>query len=242
MTFSEYFQTLKGMTVEGAQIVADKTKKVASVAKANLAIRNEEDKVRKAQMELGKLFYRSYIAGEEPDMDVFLPWCEKISLCKIAIDDLKDTIEELKSKGETDEDEFVVEVVTNEETCDCGCHGDHEQQQHHHHHHHDHHGHCCCGHDHEEEVEEEVADRRVKQDRDLACGCQGGEEEVQVDDLKDSGMVICEYEEEAMEKPSIRRVQEDRDLAGGSHGVEEFMEHDDLKDSGIVVCEYEEEL
>ncbi len=236
MTFSEYFKTLKGMTVEGAQIVATKTKNVASIAKANLAIRNEEDKVRKAQMELGKLFYRSYIVGEEPDMGEFVPWCEKISACKIAIDDLKDAIEELKSKGETDEeDEFVVEIVTNEETCDCGCHGDHE----HHHHHHD--GHCCCGHDHEE-VEEEVTDRRVKQDRDLACGCQGDEEEVQADDLKDSGIVICEYEEEAMEKPSNRRVKEDRDLAGGSDGVEEFMEHDDLKDCGVVVCEYEEEL
>lgn len=114
MSFNEYFETIKGMAVEGAQTAVKKTKQIASIAKANLAIRNEEEKIKKAQIELGKLYYKDYIVGEEPDPAEYNPWCEKISESKIAIEDLKIAIEDLRSSGadeKEDEDDFVVEIT-----------------------------------------------------------------------------------------------------------------------------------
>lgn len=112
-TFNEYFETIKDMAVEGAQTAVKKTKQIASIAKANLAIRAEEDKIKKAQIELGKLYYKDYIVGEDPDPAEYTPWCEKISESKIAIEDLKIAIEDLRNAGadQEDEDDFVVEIT-----------------------------------------------------------------------------------------------------------------------------------
>lgn len=114
MSFNDYFETLKDMAVEGAQTAVKKTKQIASVTKANVAIRNEEVKIKKAQIELGKLYYKDYIVGETPDPAEYNPWCEKISESKIAIEDLKIAIEDLKSSGESEQesdDDFVVEIT-----------------------------------------------------------------------------------------------------------------------------------
>ena len=112
-TFNEYLETIKDLAVEGAQTAVKKTKQMAAIAKANLAIRTEEDKIKKAQIELGKLYYKDYIVGEDPDPAEYNPWCEKISESKIAIEDLKITIEDLRNAGAAQEadDDFVVEVT-----------------------------------------------------------------------------------------------------------------------------------
>ena len=113
-TFNEYLETIKDMAVEGAQTAVKKTKQMASIAKANLAIRAEEDKIKKAQIELGKLYYKDYIVGEDPDPAEYNPWCEKISESKIAIEDLKIAIEDLRNAGsaqDDDDDDFVVEIT-----------------------------------------------------------------------------------------------------------------------------------
>lgn len=106
-TFNDYLETFKGMAVEGAQTAVKKTRQLASVAKANLAIRTEEEKIKKAQIELGKLYYKDYIVGQTPDPAVYTPWCERISESKIAIEDLKIAIEELRNEGCVDDDETV---------------------------------------------------------------------------------------------------------------------------------------
>ncbi len=174
MKISEYFTTLKGYAVEGAKITAQKTKQAATIAKANVEIRAEEDKIKKAYAEMGKLFYKDYIVGEEPDMAEYLPWCEKVTASKETIEDLKLTIEDMKANGEK-EDEFVVEVVES----DCCCGGD-----------------CHC-HDHDHETEEEPelipGDRPVLRDRD--CGC-GDDKGVYVNHDKEGSVIIEEYEEE----------------------------------------------
>lgn len=108
-TFNDYLETFKGMAVEGAQTAVKKTRQLASVAKANLAIRTEEEKIKKAQIELGKLYYKDYIVGQTPDPAVYTPWCERISESKIAIEDLKIAIEELRSQGHDDDDEIVTD-------------------------------------------------------------------------------------------------------------------------------------
>lgn len=110
-SFSEYLETLKGMAAEGVQAAAKKTKQITSIAKANLDIRNEEEKIKKAQIELGKLYYKDYIVGEDPDPAEYNPWCEKISESKIAIEDLKIAIEDLKAAGGKDAADDLETVV-----------------------------------------------------------------------------------------------------------------------------------
>ena len=60
MSFSENFEAAKNLAMEAAQTAAAKAKELAAVAKANISIYAEEDKVKKAEIELGKLYYRDY--------------------------------------------------------------------------------------------------------------------------------------------------------------------------------------
>jgi len=116
--FNELFENIKGKVTQGAQTAVQKTKDTASIAKANMAIRSEEDKIRKAQMELGKLYYKDYIAGEEPDPAEYTPWCEKINESKIAIEDLRQSIEDLKAPKAADDDDIV--EITEDDLASAG--------------------------------------------------------------------------------------------------------------------------
>ena len=50
MSFSENFETAKNLAMEAAQTAAAKAKELAAVAKANISIYAEEDKVKKAEI------------------------------------------------------------------------------------------------------------------------------------------------------------------------------------------------
>lgn len=124
MRFSENFEAAKNMAVEAAQTAAAKAKELASVAKANISIYAEEDKVKKAEIELGKLYYRDYAVGEELDTAEYLPWCQKIDESKKAIAELKDFIASLRedeAPAETEaaptDDDFEI-VVADEPKAD----------------------------------------------------------------------------------------------------------------------------
>ena len=112
MAFFDNISSLRDKASEAAQAAAKKTKKLAEIAKANVSIYGEEDKIKKAEAELGKLYYRDYAVGEEMDTAEYLPWCQKIDEAKQTIADLRDYIEELKAEQvamEIDEDEDIVD-------------------------------------------------------------------------------------------------------------------------------------
>ena len=117
MSFSENFEAAKNLAMEAAQTAAAKAKELAAVAKANISIYAEEDKVKKAEIELGKLYYRDYAVGEELDSAEYLPWCQKIDESKKAIAELKDYIASVRTEAEAQEAEnadFDI-VVTDDE-------------------------------------------------------------------------------------------------------------------------------
>jgi len=91
------FDELRDKAVEAAQTAAQKTRDLAAIAKAKVSILAEEEKIRKAQMELGKLYYRDYVLGEDMDSAEYLPWCDKITACRAVIEDLKDLIDEIRT-------------------------------------------------------------------------------------------------------------------------------------------------
>ena len=105
MNLTENFESVKKFAVDAAQTATQKAKILAAVAKANVSIYAEEDKIRKAEAQLGKLYYRDYAVGEEMDTAEYLPWCQKIDESKKAIADLKDYIASLRTEEEPAETE-----------------------------------------------------------------------------------------------------------------------------------------
>ena len=123
MAFFDNLNELREKASEAAQTAAKKTKKLAEIAKANVSIYSEEDKIKKAEAELGKLYYRDYAVGEEMDTAEYLPWCQKIDEAKQTIADLRDYIEELKAEqvemvADEDVEAVDVEIVTEEDFAD----------------------------------------------------------------------------------------------------------------------------
>ena len=104
MSFTDNFEAAKNIAKEAAQTAAAKAKELAAVAKANISIYAEEDKVKKAEIELGKLYYRDYAVGEEMDTAEYLPWCLKIDESKKAIAELKDYIASVRTEEEAQEE------------------------------------------------------------------------------------------------------------------------------------------
>ena len=100
MNLTENFESVKKFAVDAAQSATQKAKILAAVAKANVSIYAEEDKIRKAEAQLGKLYYRDYAVGEEMDTAEYLPWCQKIDESKKLIAELKDYIDDVKATDE----------------------------------------------------------------------------------------------------------------------------------------------
>ena len=60
-----------------ADTAVKQTKTAASMGKVKLAIASEEDKLKKAYTELGRLFFRDYQAQAEAEMEEYQPWCDR---------------------------------------------------------------------------------------------------------------------------------------------------------------------
>ncbi len=104
MNFSENLENARNFAVNAAQAAAQKARVLAAIAKANVSIYAEEEKIKKAEAQLGKLYYRDYAVGEEMDSAEYLPWCEKIDESKKLVAELKDSIDDLKAGMSGDAD------------------------------------------------------------------------------------------------------------------------------------------
>ena len=116
MAFMDSIDSIREKAAGAAQTAAKKTRKLAEIAKANLSIYQEEDKIKKAQTELGKLYYRDYVVGEDMDSAEYLPWCQKIDESKQTIADLRDYIDELKAEQVETPEEDSSEIIFVDET------------------------------------------------------------------------------------------------------------------------------
>ena len=106
MAFSDNIDAIRGYATNAAQTAVKKTKMLASVAKANIAILAEEEKIKKAQLELGKIYYKDFILDEEPDQAEYLPLCDRITESLKLIDNLKLEIALAREEcGEAEENE-----------------------------------------------------------------------------------------------------------------------------------------
>ena len=116
MAFSDNIDAIKGYATNAAQTAVKKTKMLASVAKANITILAEEEKIKKAQLELGKIYYKDFILDEEPDQAEYLPLCDKITdNLKLEIAMAREEVEVEEPAAAEAEAEPVPEVVVAED-------------------------------------------------------------------------------------------------------------------------------
>ena len=103
MAFFDKLDSLKDKAVDLAQSGAAKSKELAEIGKLKLNNAAEEDAIKKAYIEIGKLYYAE--RGMTPDA-AYAALCEKITASKAAIEVNNARIEEIK-----EEDDEIIEGV-----------------------------------------------------------------------------------------------------------------------------------
>ena len=92
----EIFDALKDKATDLAQAGVAQSKRLAEIAKLKVSNMGEEDAIKKAYIEIGKLYYAE--KGAAPDA-AYVAACEKITAAKAAIETNNDRIAELKRAG-----------------------------------------------------------------------------------------------------------------------------------------------
>jgi len=103
-----FFEDLKGKATDLVQSGVAKSMQLAEIAKLKTANMGEEDTIKKAYIELGKLYYAEF--GAVPGA-AYAAACERITAAKAAIETNNDRISQLKATaGEPEEAEVEVKV------------------------------------------------------------------------------------------------------------------------------------
>lgn len=122
-----FFDELRDKTMDLAQAGVAKSKQLMEIAKLNLANTSEEDAIKKAYIEIGKLYYAE--RGMAPEA-AYVALCEKITSSKINIEENRAKINELKAESDIKDADIPpvdTEVppeednVTHIHDCGCGC-------------------------------------------------------------------------------------------------------------------------
>ena len=120
-----FFDNFKEKATDLAQAGVAQSKRLAEIAKLKTANMGEEDTIKKAYIELGKLYYAEKGAAPEA---AYAASCEKITAAKAAIEDNNDRIAELKSSAD-DEVEVVARVEPVERAAEPSAHQEAEVQE-----------------------------------------------------------------------------------------------------------------
>ena len=120
-----FFDNFKEKATDLAQAGVAQSKRLAEIAKLKTANMGEEDTIKKAYIELGKLNYAEKGAAPEA---AYAASCEKITAAKAAIEANNDRIAELKSSAD-DEVEVVARVEPVERAAEPSAHQEAEVQE-----------------------------------------------------------------------------------------------------------------
>ena len=99
-----FFDDLRDKAADLGRVGMAKSKQMMEITKLSLNNSGEEDAIRKAYMEIGKLYYAEQ--GSAPD-PAYAALCQRITTAKSNIEENKARIAQLKQEGvRTDEDVF----------------------------------------------------------------------------------------------------------------------------------------
>lgn len=102
------FDDLKDRVIDLAHTGVAKSKQLAEVAKLKTSNMGEEDTIKRAYLELGKLYYAE--KGMTPE-GAYAAACEKITAARAAIEANNDRITEIRTVADIADAEVVSEVV-----------------------------------------------------------------------------------------------------------------------------------
>ena len=91
-----FLDELKDRAMDLGRAGVAKSKQLAEITRLSLNNASEEDAIKKAYMEIGKLYYAE--RGMAPEA-AYTALCEKITAAKINIEENKARIDELKAEG-----------------------------------------------------------------------------------------------------------------------------------------------
>ena len=111
MDIKDTLDTLKDKAVDLAQAGVAQSKRLAEIAKLKMANMSEEDAIKKAYLEIGRLYYAEKGAAPE---GAYAAACQRITAAKAAIEVNKERIGELKQPGDPAEEEIVAEYAQEE--------------------------------------------------------------------------------------------------------------------------------
>ena len=111
----DFINDLQERATDLAQSVVATSKRLAEIAKLKASNMAEEDTIKKAYVELGKLYYAEH--GATPDAG-YAAACEKITAARAAIETNNDRIAELKSSAEAEGEIIDVANVAPQEASD----------------------------------------------------------------------------------------------------------------------------
>ena len=100
-----FFDNLKEKATDLAQAGVAQSKRLGEIAKLKASNLGEEDTIKKAYMEIGKLYYAEM--GHAPE-GAYAAACEKITAAKAAIEANNERIAELKASDDTAEEDTTV--------------------------------------------------------------------------------------------------------------------------------------
>jgi hypothetical protein len=98
--------SVAGKTRDLAGNVADKAKDVSRIAKLNIEINTEKDTIKKAYIEIGKLYYETH--KDDPD-GFFVQLCDEITVATESIKSKEAEIAEIKAATQEGEPDVGVE-------------------------------------------------------------------------------------------------------------------------------------
>ena len=101
-----FFDNFKEKATDLVQAGAAQSKRLAEIAKLKTANMAEEDAIKKAYIELGKLYYAE--KGATPDA-AYAASCEKITASRAAIETNNERLAELNEKGGDTDAEFDID-------------------------------------------------------------------------------------------------------------------------------------
>lgn len=99
MNINANFESIKDMAVNAADIARKKATALAAIAKAKVAIFAEEDKIKKAEGELGRLYYNDYVSGNAADTAAYQLICDRITLSRGAIQEQRELIARVQAEN-----------------------------------------------------------------------------------------------------------------------------------------------
>jgi len=107
-----FFDDIRDKAVDFAQTGIAKSKQLAELAKLKGANLSEEEAIKKAYIEIGKLYYAERGMAPEP---AYAALCEKITAAKVNIEENKARMETIRQDGVVEVDSATVVDATTPE-------------------------------------------------------------------------------------------------------------------------------